>query len=241
MKSFEPEISIKEEIVERQLRAWNARNLAARERGIPAPRLPYRFLTLIRDEGSRGDEIAQRLSQNLGWQVFDKQILNYVAQNAHVRESLVQQLDERSQTLLQDMIARFLRLAENQSFGFSEYHEALLKTLAYLAVHGEAIIVGRGANFALADDKQGLHIRIMASLKVRVRRLEKKWRLPAEQIYRQLQDWDDERKKFIRQDYKQEIDDFSFYSAIFNTDYVSVNKAVDSIMAIMSSPPSTLL
>jgi hypothetical protein len=33
---------------------------------------PYRFLTIVRDEANRGDEIAQTLAQCLGWRLLIK-------------------------------------------------------------------------------------------------------------------------------------------------------------------------
>jgi hypothetical protein len=63
--------------------------------------LRYRFLTIARDEGSLGDEIALDLSRRLGWHVFDKEIVTYIARNGSVREGLVRQLDQKSQGFLE--------------------------------------------------------------------------------------------------------------------------------------------
>ncbi len=56
-----------------------------------------------------------------------------------------------------------------------EYHESLMKTLAAIATHGKAILVGRGSNFALRWSDHGLHIRITGSPEVRIQRLSKIW------------------------------------------------------------------
>ena len=86
------------DLVERQLGLWNARRRAAREKLSEESSSCFRFLTIARDEGSLGNEIAQELSRRLGWHVFDKEIVTYIAKNGHVRENLVSQLDQKSQS-----------------------------------------------------------------------------------------------------------------------------------------------
>ena len=155
-------LDVASEIVERRLALWNATLRAAHEKDKDGFGRRFRFLTIARDKGCLGDEIAQQLSLRLGWHVFDKEIVTYIARNSHVRENLVCQLDGKSQSLVEDTISRLLRMPEYGSFGSSEYHESLIKTLVCLAEHGAAILVGRGANFALRGDDGGIRMRVTA-------------------------------------------------------------------------------
>jgi hypothetical protein len=221
-----------DDLVEHQLRLWNARRRAAREKLKEESNSCFRFLTIARDEGSLGNEIAQELSRRLGWHVFDKEIVTRIAENNHVRENLIRELDQKSQNLIQDMISRFLR-PESGSFGVQEYHETLLRTLACIAVHGEAILVGRGANFALKYDERGLCIRITASSEVRIHRLSTSWNVDAEEARHRMQADDEERRKFIRQYFKKDFDDNRFYDLIFNTDRLSIEQIITSILPVI--------
>ena len=162
--------NIKAHLVDKQLRLWNARVRAASEKADAES--DFRFLTIAKDEGSLGDEVARELSRRLGWHVFDEEIIHYIAQNSHVSEKLVRQLDQKSQSGIQEAIERFLRTIETDSFSPDDYRGALLMTLMCLAKHGAAILVGRGANFALSNEKHGLKVRLTASPEVRIRRLE---------------------------------------------------------------------
>jgi cytidylate kinase len=227
-----------DDLIERQLRLWNARRRAAQEKLKEESNSCIRFLTIARDEGSLGNEIAQELSRRLGWHVFDKEIVTYIAENNHVRESLIRQLDQKSQSLIEDAISRFLRMPEYASFGVEEYREALLKTLICVAAHGSAILVGRGANFALRDDKRGLFIRITASSEVRIQRLSKSWKVSPEEARRLMQADDEERREFIRQHYRKDFDDMRFYDLIFNTDRLSIEQVVMSILPAIQGPTS---
>jgi cytidylate kinase len=224
--------SLTADLVEQQLLLWNSRRLAEHEKPNREPGL--RFLTIARDEGSLENEIAQELSRRLGWQVFDKEIVTYIARNSHVRENLVRQLDQKSQNLIEDTISRLLRMPEYASFGSEEYHESLLKTLLCLASHGSAILVGRGANFALLEDGRGFRVRVTASPEVRVQRLRRAWDVTQEEASRRMRADDEERRKFIQKYFRRDFDDVSVYDLICNTDRLSAGRIVLSILTAMN-------
>lgn len=217
-------------MIERQMLLANTREKVVRESPTAQPGSRYRFITISRDKGSFGDEISRKLGQRLGWQVYDREILDYIAQNSHVRQGLVEQLDEKTQNLVHETIQRFLRLADGGSFGIAEYYESLAKTLAYLATRGEAILIGRGANFVTRDEKQGLHVRITASPMVRVQRLSERWRVPPEEACWRLKELDSQRRAFIRHHFRQNIDDPRFYDLVYNTDHLTQEQVVESVL-----------
>jgi hypothetical protein len=225
------------QIIERDMALWNARLRAAAERPAVETGAQYRFLTISRKIGSLGDALADELSEALGWTVFDREIVAEIARNSHVRDYVVQQLDERGESLLQDTLQRLLWLAEEGSFGLEEYHEALLKTFGYLAKQGRAIIVGRGANFALRGEQGGLHIRVVASEETRARRLAARWDVAEQEARTRMKARDSERRQFIRQHFKQDIENVRFYDAVFNTDWLTTGQVVSCIASMTGSTP----
>ncbi len=234
MEHSQPDITAR--ISERQMRLWNALR-TAEHHAFHAPeharRSPYRFLTLSRDNGSLGDEIARELATRLGWHMFDKEIVDYIAENSQVRENIVRQLDERSRGLVHEAILRLLQMPERAPFGSGEYHESLVKTLATLATRGDAILVGRGANFALHWSEYGMHVRITGSLEARVRRACEIWQMPAAKARQRLLAADADRKQFIRHLYRKDVDDLRYYDLTLNTDHLSVKQAANTIIAVM--------
>ncbi len=221
-------------ISERQMRLWNALHRGKRESESGTPgKSSYRFLTLSRDEGSLGNEIATKLAARLKWHVFDREILNYIAQNNHVREDMVGQLDEKSQGLMHEAILRLLRMPESAPFGLEEYHESLLKTLAMIASRGEAVMIGRGANFALRDTNQGLHVRITGSFEIRLHRECERLQWPMDKVRADLAARDADRRQFIRYHFKKDFDDPRYYDISFNTDTLSVEQIVEAIDSMM--------
>ena len=224
--------SLTADLVEQQLLLWNSRRLAEHEK--PNRESGLRFLTIARDEGSLGNEVALELSRRLGWHVFDKEIVTFIARNAHVRENLVRQLDQKSQNLIEDTISRLLRMPEYASFGSEEYHESLLRTLVCLATQGAAILVGRGANFALREDERGFRVRVTASPEVRIQRLRRVWNVAQDEASRRMRAGDEERRNFIQQYFRGDFDDASVYDLTCNTDRLSVERTVTTILSAMN-------
>jgi hypothetical protein len=222
-------------LVERQMLLSQVREKAGSHPAENEPARGHRFVTIARTVGSLGDEVAAELAARLRWHVFDREIVDTIAQNSHVRQDLVRELDERSQSLIHDTVARLLLMAAGMSFGKEDYHEALLKTLALLAARGEAIIVGRGSAFALHGEP-GLHLRFAASPEVRVQRLALQWRLAPEAARRRMEQIDAERRDFVQHHFRQSHDDLGFYDAVFNTDRHTVQQIANAVMGMIHLP-----
>lgn len=227
--------SIKAQLVEKQLRLFHARCKAIKEK--KKDEGGFRFLTIAKDEGSLGNEIVDELSKQLEWHVFDEEIIHYIAQDSHVSENLVRRLDQTSENNIREIIERFLKNIEADSFGGDQYHEGLLTTLACLAKHGSAILVGRGGNFILNKEPAGLNVRITASPEVRVQRLAERWEVSPEEAQRRMHDNDEEKKKFIRHYYWHEYDDGRYYDVTYNTDRIPAGIIVSSIQGLLASKP----
>jgi cytidylate kinase len=224
-------------IIERQMLLRYARDKAVRERPAEETPLRYRFITISRDKGTMGDAIAAQAAAKLGWHVFDKEIVGYIAKNSHVRQTLVSELDERGANLIQDTVGRFLHMAEGGSFGSEDYYTALLHTLRCLAVRGDAVVVGRGANFALAGEPDGFHVRIIGSTEARSKRLAVRWETTVEEARRRMSEMDSGRRSFIRQHFKQDMDNPQAYDQIYNTDRLSAEQVVSSLLAAINVGP----
>jgi hypothetical protein len=222
-------------LVERQMLLYNTRRKLARENHAEELAGPYRFVTISRDIGALGDIVASELGTRLCWQVFDKEIVDYIAKQSHVRQDLVRQMDETARSLVHDTVDRLLRMSQGGYFGNEEYHVALLKTLATLAAEGGVILVGHGGTFVL-QGQPGLHLRITASLETRVERLSKRWVVPLEAARKRVLQIDAERRHFVLYHFKLDREDVRFFDLVFNTDHMSVEQVVTSVLGVMQQP-----
>jgi CMP/dCMP kinase len=229
-------------LIERQMLLHERRGKPARQAvGGGEGKEPYRFITISRDIGALGTAVASKLALRLQWKVYDKEIVEYIAQNNHIQRNLVEQLDEKTQSLIQESVERWLLMFQGQSYSRDEYHVALIKALIALAAQGHSILLGRGGAYVL-QDHPGLHVRITASLPVRVRRLGRQWETSIEKTERIVLRTDAERKEFIHRHFKPDRNEGSYFHLIFNTDNLSVDYVAAAIMGIIeqSRKPAAL-
>jgi cytidylate kinase len=132
--------------------------------GNPTPR---RVLTLSRELGTGEQGFPPTLGERLGMQVYDRELLEQEAVRLGVPESEMEKIDERGAGIFQ----RF-----HPGSIYQRYFEALGQLMRELAGRGNAILVGRGGNRILRDDPRAFHVRLVAPMPVRVRRvMEYRW------------------------------------------------------------------
>lgn len=219
-------------LAERQMLLHEERSKLVRRHSEDELKGPYHFITISRDIGALGDVVASEIARRLQWKVYDKEIVDYIAQNSHIRRNLVDEFDEKAQSLVHESLERWLLTLEGQSYGSDEYHVALIKVLDTLAAQGRAILLGRGGAYALRDEP-GLHVRITASVPVRVRRLSEQWGTSPKETKRIVKRTDTERREFIQHLFKPDRNENSYFHIVFNTDHLSVNHVVAAIAEII--------
>ncbi len=106
------------------------------------------YLLISREKGAGGSAVAQLAGKRLGWQVFDKELVDAIAQKAHVRRELIESVDERDRTTIQDAIGELLH---PQPMGTARYLAYLHEILLTLGHQGDVVIVGRGAQVRFAQ------------------------------------------------------------------------------------------
>ncbi|HLJ36132.1 MAG TPA: cytidylate kinase-like family protein, partial [Ktedonobacteraceae bacterium] len=137
-----------------------------------------RAITFSREYGSGGGEIAARLAQHLGWRLIDHEVVVRVARELGVSEADAAERDERTESLfsriltsmqsiqppvyVESSVAPILLTNEN------DYRDALNKVIKAAVKTGNVVIVGRGSQVQLAQRRDVLHVRIIASLERRI-------------------------------------------------------------------------
>ena len=193
---------------------------------------PFKFITISRDIGALGGAIASELARQFQWKVYDKEIVDYIAKHNHVLYDLVNQLDEKTQSHIQDSIERLMLTFHRQGFSNDVYHISLIQALAALAGQGECIILGHGGAYAL-QEQPGLHIRITASFPVRIRRVCQRWDISREQAEKLTRRTDRQRADFIRHHFMADPGETKYFHVVFNTDKLSIGVVSSAIADIM--------
>ena len=136
-------------------------------RGRRQLRQPSRVDPLAGTGGRRDRAFAAALAERLEMQLYDRELLEQEAVRLGVPEAEIEKIDERPAGIFQ----RF-----RPGSIYQRYIEALGQIMRELAERGDVILVGRGGSRFLRDDPRAFHVRLVAPLPVRVRRvMEYRW------------------------------------------------------------------
>ena len=93
-------------------------------------------ITITREYGAGGGEVARRLAETLGWEVLDRELLHQAAEIEHVPDAELERLDEKAVS----MADRFRLHPPHQ-----KYLHGLTEAARRAAERGNVVLVGRGA------------------------------------------------------------------------------------------------
>ena len=138
-----------EALVDEQARRWQlVRRSGTRRRGDRSSPSP-------RQHGAGEAEVARRLAEDLGLDLFDREIIQRIAESTHLSERVVSSLDERDREVLTDWLAA---ISSRSYLSPAEYRYHLSRIVGVVAHHGGAVILGRGAHLILG---QGAALRVL--------------------------------------------------------------------------------
>jgi hypothetical protein len=169
-----------------------------------------------REVGVGALEIAVTLAERIGYRVVDRQILEYIANQAHLSEKTAAFFDER----YPGKLAEFLSMAFGEkAFSKSEYTRHLFTAVITIAGLGPALFVGRGTHL-LAPRNLLLAVRFVASREYRIQRLAAGLGLSESEAEVKLDEMDRERRAFYKAVYgKKYLSPYDF-DLVINCDYL---------------------
>lgn len=185
------------------------------DRGAPPPRLGPSALTiaLSRESGSRGGTIARRVGRKLGWQVYDQELLEYMAQEAIVSQGV---LDAPPATPAEWAEARLQQLIRDNALSEHPTITNLARVVLALAAQGQAVLIGRGGCCILPRETT-LNIRIIAPLHERIAYMGQWLRLTVEDATERVRLRDERRLAFVLNNFHRDPNEAHQYDMILNS------------------------
>ncbi len=216
-----------EKLVTKHARMWEFR----REHPLPGRgelgEISYGpYLLISRERGAGGSQLAQALAERLGWAVFDRQLVDAIAEEARARQLLVESLDEHAKGAIDSLLRQFFA---PEQIGPSEYLYHLRQVVLTLGHHGHVIIVGRGADCILPM-QFGLRVRLVAPLAERIRRTEASEGISTAAARALVDETDRERAGFIRRVFRRDPCDATNYDLIVNTGTIAPQRAAEIVL-----------
>ncbi len=109
-----------------------------------------------------------------------------------------------------------------------DYLRTLASVLGSIAMHGHAIIIGRGANYLL-DPERGLCVRITALLDARIESIARERGVDLVAAEKLVHLTDEDRAAFVQHHFHRDIADPLAYDLVINTGRLGIDPAVDLI------------
>jgi cytidylate kinase len=121
-----------------------------------------KIITITREYGAGGGEVAKRLGDTLGWEVLDRELLHQAAEIEHMPDAELERLDEKAVS----MADRFRLHPPHQ-----KYLHGLTEAAGQAAKKGNVVLVGRGARHLLGEMPDTFHLRLVAPREWRAERM----------------------------------------------------------------------
>ena len=201
-----------------------------------------KIVTIEREYGSGGGEIAQLLANKLGWKLWDQLLTEEIAKLAECPKNVVEGREGRTDPLYYRLFKSFLRGSYEGSLNAHKLKlvdsESIMKmterVVQNVAKTGNSIIVGRGSQHFLRNRPDTLRVFLYAPREAKVRRVIARGK--SENEAQELVDSvDRERSDFIQKYFRVEWPDRAIYHTMLNTaigDEVVVRMILDFMKAV---------
>lgn len=197
----------------------------------PTPLEQGPWVTVSKELGSEGEEIARQVAERLGWHVFDREILEAIASTTATRERLLSRLDERAVGRLDEFFSNILMPKVPSQAAFLN---EMMQVIWMLGRDGHAVLLGRGANWVL-DARYGLRVRLTAPVAERIDRVARAGGLSHVDAQKRVHEDDKRRTGFIRQAFGRDIADPLGYDLTLNTAGLGSAACVKLILASLEN------
>ncbi|MCJ7739677.1 MAG: cytidylate kinase-like family protein [Anaerolineae bacterium] len=175
-------------------------------------------ITLSRELGSLGTDIARSLADGLGYRMMWREVINEAACRACAPEVALAVID--------DLGLLGLRPSNKAQ---RAYLQSVRQVIEQLAAEGNVIIVGRAGQIILRGYPDVLHVRITAPLALRVERIAARHTITSAAAKARVESSDRARTTYVQRHYQVDWNDPKLYDLVINTETIPVQLARDLI------------
>lgn len=199
------------------------------------------IITISREFGSGGSEVAGRVARALGWALLDNAFVERVADRLGVPREEISEREERFPTLLErltDALAfsapELLPPVGQATVAPSEDRivEVSRRVVEEAVAQGPVVVVGRGAQTMLAERADAIHVFCYAPREAEVARVARRSGMPPEEARRAVEDTNRDREQYVRHYWRRAWRDPANYHLCVNTDWLGVDGAAALVVAL---------
>lgn len=209
------------------------------------PHPPGPFVTISRESGLGGNAFAQLLAPRLPqgddhpWSVYSANLIEEMLRTNRLPAHLAKFLPEDRVSEFNATIGEVVGLHPNLWILVSKTNELIRR----IARGGNAIILGRGANFATADLPAGVHVRLVAREAYRDARAARVHGTDLAAASAWNAQRDAARRRYVKANFSANIADPAAYDYVLNLERVPLEAAVEIVVDAVAriSPPAAAL
>lgn len=191
-----------------------------------------------REFGSGGRAVGEELSKRLGISFYDKELLQRAAKESGFCQEIFENHDERpTNSFLYSLVMDTYSVSGYSSAPFLDMplnHKIFLaqfETIKKIASEESCVIVGRCADYALADNPNCIHVFVHADLDYRIQEIVKMTGLTENKAKDLIQKTDKQRASYYNYYTSKKWGDARSYHLTLDSEKLGVNGCVDLILA----------
>ena len=197
-----------------------------------------KIYTIGREFGSGGKAVGEALANRLGIKLYDKELLQQAAKDSGFCEEIFENHDEKpTSSFLYSLVMDTYSVGSYNSSPFLDMplnHKVFLaqfETIKKIADRESCVIVGRCADYALADYPDCINIFIHSDMENRVKAVSKRLNITENKAKDLIQKKDKQRASYYNYYSCKKWGDSRSYDLTLNTSKITPEQCVDIILA----------
>ncbi len=203
------------------------------------------YITIGREKGAGGTEIAKMLSAKFNIPLYDKQLLDIAAQESGLCKELFEQIDERKGTKFfsnmqfGNVISNITQCFTSSPIERTELFRIQSQAIETIAAKGSAIFIGRCADYVLRDTPNCLNVFVTATKEDRLKRLYSAEKIKdfdvmsKEELNHWLEQSDSRRSSYYNYFTYKQWGASSSYHLCLDSSFIGIDKCVEIIADII--------
>ena len=187
------------------------------------------IISVGREFGSGGHEIAERLARHYNIPLYDKEIFDHIEEKSFISADVAKHFDEKPvnpvfyPTMMDGTFLSLEQTVANHIFDFIRTKGDKEKE--------SFVIVGRCAEYILRDNPNMVSIFILGNREVKVERVMKKYDLDRKSAYNRMKKEDKIRKTYHNFYADEKWGDSRSYDLCVNSSKFGIDKSLEAIIA----------
>jgi len=182
-------------------------------------------ITVSRQLGSLGFEVAQTAADLLGYRLVWRDLINQAARIAGSPEAALAAIDDLG----------LLGICPSPE-ACQAYRQAVQQIMQELANQGNVVIIGRAGQMILGGWPEVLHVRVIAPRPLRIERVAERQEISLECALAQIEASDRRRRSYLKRFYNVQWDDPNLYDLVINTAHLAPTAAAQLITQTLTNP-----